>query len=288
MDKALLEGFPPAPPNIDVMPGEMACKELWYRRLWMGVTAPWQALVVSTLFNMVVPRAWQNLLRRTEAMFRTPREFDPKVETEGYVPPVGSKYSPQEGALAKFLHALGKTIVDHPSLGIELDVIAHSMGAMIVNEIVRTAPDLPYRNLVYMAPACSIRRFAEAVTPILGDQVRTPPVHAWVLTLNPKVEALQEDWGRLLTPIGSVLEWLEGFLTPPSSYLDRFLGKWDNALSSLHIFEDAVRPRLHVKGFPYDPRKRVMPWRHVQFNDKHTQFWRKRYWTVHRRDAESS
>jgi hypothetical protein len=273
-----LRSFESPRPNVEVMPGNMKRKERWFRRLWMAVMLPWQSMVIAPLFNIVVPHAWRNLLRRTECMFRTPREFDPNVRTSDYSQPVGNKFCPQEGAMARFLRALGETVAVNPDVKIELDVISHSMGGMIVNEIVRTAPELPYRNLVYMAPACSIRHFAESVAPVLADEERTSEVNAWVLTLNPKVESLEGGWDRFYTPIGSVLEWLEGFLTPPNSYLDRFLGKWDNVLSALHIFKDPARQRLHVKGFPYNPNKRVEPWRHVQFNDIETKFWREEYW----------
>jgi pimeloyl-ACP methyl ester carboxylesterase len=205
-------------------------------------------------------------------MFRTPREFDPNIKTEGYQRPDGATYSPREGAMAVFLRELGQTLRRHPD--VRVDVFAHSMGAMVANETLRTAPELPWRDLVYMAPACSVREFKNVVSPLI--RLRNPEVHAHILTLHPKVEATQSDF-KGFSPVGSVLEWLEGFLTPPNSYLDRFLGKWDNLLRALHIFDDEVRPFIHLKSFPYDPKHRAKPYRHVHFNDGDTGFWKEEF-----------
>ena len=269
-----LDRFAPSPPNIAVKLVDYDGKEPLLRRLSMLARLPVQILVSTPAVNIVVPRAWQNLLRRTKAMFRTPREFDPNMKTEGYKQPDGSTYSPREGAMAMFLTELGKTIDDHPQLDIKVDIISHSMGAMIANEVILTSPDLPYRDLVFMAPACSVRKFAEIVSPLIRR--RLPEVHAHELTLHPKLEAVQSDlWGY--SPVGSVLEWLEGFLTPPNTYLDRFLGKWDNVLRTLHIFGDDVRPNIHIKAFPYDPKNRKKPYRHVHFNDEDIGFWKEEF-----------
>jgi pimeloyl-ACP methyl ester carboxylesterase len=271
-----LERFGKKRPNIEVNLGAYQGKQPMIRRMIMIGKLPMQVLLSSPLVNVVVPRAWQNLLRRTKAMFRTPREFDPKMVTDGYRMPDGSAYSPREGAMALFLSELEKTIDGHPELDIKVNIVAHSMGAMIANETIATAPNLPYQTLVYMAPACSVREFADTVSPMILR--RAPNVQAHVLTLHPQVEAIQTDF-KGLAPVGSVLEWLEGFLTPPNSYLDRFLGKWDNLLRSLHIFDDGVRPYIHIKGFPYDAKNRRKPYRHVHFNDEDVCFWKESFWT---------
>lgn len=41
------------------------------------------------------------------------------------------------------------------------------MGAIILNEAIRSFPRVPYLEVVYMAAACSIRDFDESVVPDL-------------------------------------------------------------------------------------------------------------------------
>jgi pimeloyl-ACP methyl ester carboxylesterase len=231
-----------------------------------------QLLLALPFTGLWVPRAWDNLLRRTRAMYRAPREFDPKLADPDYVMPDGTAHKDPDGAMALFLDELGRTVEE---TGMRVTVIAHSMGAMVANEALRHAATLPYESLVYMAPACGIRDFSRAVQPVL--QHGAGNTEAFVLTLHPRVEAGQRDVKGFVGP-GSVLEWLEGILSPPHTYLDRMLGRWDNLLRSLQIVEDPLRELIHIKGFEYDGKNRVKPYKHVHFNDEDVPFWTRRFW----------
>ena len=46
-------------------------------------------------------------------------------------------------------------------------MIGHSMGMIVVNELLQLFPDLPYESLVYMAGAASVRDTSRAVAPVL-------------------------------------------------------------------------------------------------------------------------
>jgi pimeloyl-ACP methyl ester carboxylesterase len=63
----------------------------------------------------------------------------------------------QYGAAYQFFDRLDRFLKMHPDYYV--DVIGHSMGAIVANEALRNFPDLRIRNLVYMAAACSIRDF---------------------------------------------------------------------------------------------------------------------------------
>jgi len=260
------------PPNINVWLGRRERKRCFLRWLWMQIRFPIQMLVSATLIGFVVPRAWQNLTRRNRAMFRSPPEFDSHLSKDV---PLGTEFVPATGALAVLLAKLEKTLAAHPA---KVRLIAHSMGSMITNQVAKHSPLLPYESIVYMAPACSVREFTEAVMPVI--RCGNGGAEVYVLTLHPLIEVEQEDVGGF-APVGSVLEWLEGFLEPPSTNLDRTLGKWDNTLRTLHIFDDDVRPFIHIKGFPYKghlPKEERKPCRHVDFNDADLEFWRKPFW----------
>jgi hypothetical protein len=61
--------------------------------------------------------------------------------------------------------------------------------------------------------------------------------------------------------------------------MDRVLGRWDNALHTLHIYENAVRHHLTFKRFLYhrNPKK---PCKHVDFlrPDLEPPFWSSDFW----------
>ena len=239
----------------------------WRRGAQIAVGAGIQAMVVLPWIGIYVPRAWENLLRRTRAMFRAPSEFDAAL-AHGHPMPDESKYSPCEGAMARFLDELAETTLAD---NIPVTLIAHSMGAMIANDVLEYKTGLPYESLVYMAPACSVRDFAQAVGPVL----RGRKTNAYVLTLHPKVEAGGEWHGWIA---GSVLEWLEGTLTPPNAYMDRALGKWDNALRTCHVYDQNIRQQIHIKSFSYDGRARKKPFEHDHFHHADVRFWDPAFW----------
>jgi len=251
-----------------------------------GLTVSITRFLVSTIVQVAallvtgagVPRAWENLLRRTRAMFRAPREF------EWGSAPDGTSYQDCEGAMAVFLRRLATTVTSCP--GMKVTFLAHSMGSMIANDALQYWRELPViidetlhgrgmhiDSIVYMAPACSTRSFAAAVGPILAKQT---DARAYVLTLHPRLEAAQRDWHGMIT--GSALEWIEGVLATPHSYLDRMLGKWDNALRTLHIYPDGVRDRLHFKSFSYNEPKKPSSHSAFYHPDLDPPFWSQRFW----------
>jgi len=276
--------FAVAGPNLNVVAGDLKQnRSLWWKilfvpRVVLGLVVffPFHLLAASAI-TALGPRTWQNLLRRVGAMFRAPREFDRNVAEAGYQLPDGVDYSAPEGAMAIFLNELTKLV--HRSRtddkAIKVSLMAHSMGSMITNRAIQeVGADLDFDSIVYMAPACSVREFVEAVVPALE---RNTDSHAYVLTLHPKVEAGEVNVLGL-APRGSVLEWIEGFVDPPCTHMDRMLGKWDNLLRSTHVLNRDVRTRIHVKSFPYDDAKPVKPYKHVHFNDPQTKFWQPKSW----------
>jgi len=265
-----------APAGVRVAPATYHPRGLksWWTPLrglgWL-LQFPLRALA-AVFIDTLAPPTWQNLRRRARAMFRAPQEFEAIVAGRWAVPP-GSTYASAQGAMAVFAEHLVRAIGKNEEIKVTL--IAHSLGAMIANEFIQYAGDgLAYDSIVYMAPACSVRAFSDAVVPALD---RNRGAQAYVLALHPKVEANEKTLHGFL-PRGSVLEWLERFLDPPPAHLDRVLGKFDNVMRALHIFPPGVRDRIHVKAFSFDATDLRKPYKHTHFNDPDLRFWEKSFW----------
>lgn len=265
-------------PNIHVAPLSYTQEESpFIDRLGWALIWPRQRVVrLLTYFilGVMAPRTWQNLRRRARAMFRAPEEFDALVAGKAAVCD-GVKPHEAKGAVAQLAERLVETIGVKSDTPMPVTLIAHSLGSMITNEFINHAGKrLSYANIVYMAPACSVRDFADAVVPALR---RNTGARAYVLTLHPKAE-VNEQSGRGFLPRGSVLEWLERFLDPPLAHLDRTLGKFDNVWRALHVFPEEVRAQIHIKPFPFDGVTK--PFEHVHFNDPDLtpRYWDPKFW----------
>jgi pimeloyl-ACP methyl ester carboxylesterase len=158
-------------------------------------------------------------------------------------------------------------------------MIGHSMGTIVINELLQLFPDLPYESLVYMAGAASVRDTARAATPVLVNNRGCTKFYG--LMLHPMNEARESTYRGLL-PSGSLLTYVDEFLEVPKTVPDRTVGQWRNLRATRHIFfEDARRWMLfHVfdraegdnsKGYPN-------PTTHGAFNDKDVPFWRGSFW----------
>jgi len=219
------------------------------------------------------PEDFANMRRRTATMFRNPSEFKVEARKPAYTPP--------SGAMSFFLDALDSLVRSDTANGkrYEITLIAHSMGAIVASEMVRTHPNLPFRNIVFMAAASTVRELEVGVLPYLSEHQET---QFYDLTLHRLAEVKQQEILDLV-PRGSLLSWLDGYLTNPETDMDRVIGRYDNAVLATHIFPDTVRGQIHIKAFGYrDPRFNygpdLKPARHGEFLDRGVPFWRCEFW----------
>jgi len=134
------------------------------------------------------------------------------------------------------------------SVPLQITIIAHSMGALVANEFVRRNPDLVFRDIVYMGAAAPIHDFADTALVYVKEH---PFAHFWNLCLHPEDER-GERYGFGILPHGSLLEWIDDYITHHRSRLDRTLGKWDNVVAALPVLDylaSEIRSRIHVRGF---------------------------------------
>lgn len=219
--------------------------------------------------------AWVIYRRRTFNLFRKPAEFDVRdlVKRKATVLPPAVR----TGDLARFLDALIERLGSpHARLGASPDEVreafrehyaielaGHSTGAIILNNLVNEYPDLHYPHITYMGAACTVRDMVQTVIPYLR---RTPDARLSVLTLDPRAEMRENIWWFLpVLPPGSLLEWLDAYLTSPPQNLDRVLGKWTNVMAAQQVFSRSVRSRVTLKKFDYHVAGQ--PQKHGAFDD---------------------
>lgn len=172
--------------------------------------------------------AWDNLVRRTRLLFH--RE-------------------PDLAAPAAFKHFLNRLLKEMPEpdrSAWDLTIVAHSMGTIIANQILRDFPELPIGKIVYMAAACSIRDYQDTLFPYLRDRNKTAELYH--LMLHPEAEEEERSVGSF-APDGSLLVWIDEFLSNPSTPLDLTAGRFTNLLPVLRLTPDQIRARVHVKVF---------------------------------------
>jgi pimeloyl-ACP methyl ester carboxylesterase len=134
--------------------------------------------------------------------------------------------------------------------GTEVYVFGHSMGAIVANELVRTVPTLPYKTLVYMGGAASIRETAAMLTRLQSHQ---PYARFYNLTLHPVLESIETSEGlsaQSVTPRGSLLEWIDEMFDGPRDISDRTVGKWRNLREGSMVFPSATYDMMRIRVFP--------------------------------------
>jgi hypothetical protein len=158
-----------------------------------------------------------------------------------------------------------------------LEIYAHSMGAIVINEAYAQFPDLRARQIVYMAAACSMREFRDTTGLYLEKNRRVP---FYNLSLHPRSEL--DDVEAFGVPVrGSLLVWVDEFFENPKSFGDRTLGNFENIIIAQDLLPNS--PSIHLKAFPVEEAKGVTdtgkylgPQRHGDFDDYH--FWDKDFW----------
>lgn len=177
-------------------------------------------------------------------------------------------------------------------------MIGHSMGTIVINELLQLFPDLPYESLVYMAGAASVRDTSKAVAPVLTRNRGCTKFYG--LMLHPMNEA-RESTGWGLLPSGSLLVYVDEFLETPKTVPDRTVGQWRNMRATRHVFfPEAARQWMLFRVFDRaggmrrldnvggDPTTECAvddegvcypnPTTHGAFNDPGVPFWKEQFW----------
>ena len=251
-----------------------------FRKIHWLATSPLKAVTTPFTYTMAKP-AWDVMLRRTSTLFYTKQDLK--------IPGQIQYHSPLEreagsGALYKFLNKLEEETTT------DITLIGHSMGAIVVNDIVHLKPNLPYKNIVYMASADSIENFLNKVVPHLycspgkeQEAICGNKINFYSLYLHPDNENREVSWGGTI-PSGSLLTWIDGMYTTPKTVLDKRSGRWDNMTRAITLIPEEVRENMHFTIFGIQENKECTEeeglnctaQKHGDFGD--LPFWREEVW----------
>ncbi len=279
---------------------------------------------------------WENMVRRTRTTIRRPIEFDINLRDTFEAEQIAQIEKDKRdfpngiGAFAKFFSMLEYCVAPTEPAGgtdaaaktpcpdelvresrakwrdSELTVIGHSMGTIVMNELIPLHADLPYRNLVFMAAAASVRDTTRAMSPVVIEandgKKKEAPLRFYNLTLHPQNDA-NELVALGAAPSGSLLAWVDEMYENPKTAIDRTMGKWRNLRATRHVFPEDARRNMLFRVFNWasdwkkeqfppsacrerDGRRPVAPvpveyrppTTHSGFNDDEAKFWCPVFW----------
>lgn len=277
-------------------------------------------LISAPVIDALGTSSWNVMLRTASQLFH----YDSRQvsHTGSHLSQTGTHDYRQTGALSVFFEELrGKICKDdkRSSAGTvaegkkctnndewEITLVGHSMGAIIVNHIIREFGDLPIKNVVYMAAASTIQDYQDTIFPYLtkrnvqissgnpadvslayqksenkkpercGDE-RHDGVCVYHLMLHEAAES-GEWWSDILDPFprGSLLIWLDNFLTHPLSREDRRLGRFTNFIVAAHHTPVELRPYINIVKFGAGEGV-LSPQKHGEFGGN-LKFWKSECW----------
>jgi pimeloyl-ACP methyl ester carboxylesterase len=238
-------------------------------------------------------QAWVNMKRRAKALYHPGCEFDLRQYLHDDAILAGKLDRHHEGVMAMLVDTLNSYLKSRSSDSYELTLMGHSMGAIVINELLLQYPDLPVSNIVHMGAASSVGAVNSAVIPYLSAHRDT---RFYNLSLNPMAENRENALKFFLIPHGSLLVHIDNMFEQHASFLDRTSGRWENIIQATHLFPDSVRSQVTLKCFPVKNHSRAIthqadeqqptaqklrvfqPQKHGQFDDD--VYWLEDFWKV--------
>lgn len=244
----------------------------------LGYTITFPARFLTSPFvDSLGTTAWENMVRRARTTIHQTAEFDPACVHPGSEVWRELANEPRgTGAFVKLFVVIEEWQKERAVANqkpIPITLIGHSMGTIILGDLIRLFPDLHYEDIVYMAAATSIGEFARSVIPYLRAN---KSARFYNLMLHPRPEAMELTAAGAV-PSGSLLEWIDEMYEPPRTILDRTLGKWRNVRIARTILPEDVDSQVVLKVFGQGYGE---PQAHGDFNDARQCFWNPGYWVV--------
>lgn len=253
------QGVPPLRPAMAPQAGQQTfpisvgddareCPELLgHFAMWL-VTWPTK-LLTAPVIDAFGTSSWDVMLRHTELLFESEQELKSSPLTNAATTQHNLAELPAHGGLSQFLEMLATKIQADPTANWEITLVGHSMGTIVANKIIERFGDrLPIKNILYLAAADTVQHYQQAIYPYL-QQNDTHGLHHFML--HPQAEegeiSLGMPWD--IPPRGSLLVWIDNFLSKPLTGTDRTVGRYDNLLPALHNAPSDIRDRISVKVF---------------------------------------
>ena len=297
---------------------------LWKDQVWGSTTTALSypiKLFSSPWIDALGKSAWENMLRRTGLLFHAEKDFQvnsvemkaSQLTTISYKNNHNAKASTQKkfekrvracqslidkkeglvheqpsGALSIFFRELAEEILKDDYSKWSITLVGHSMGAIIVNHILRDfGACLPIDNIVLMAAASTINSYNDSVFPFMELRQRenmeyeTSVPKVYHLMLHELAETSETNYWNL-PPTGSLLVWIDNFLSTPHTIMDRTSGRFTNFMLSLHTTPEEMRPYISIKRFPgggssWGGVGAGIPKNHSDFSGRF-RFWKEECW----------
>jgi pimeloyl-ACP methyl ester carboxylesterase len=217
---------------------------------------------------------WRVMCARTQTAFQKSHTLDlPRTEEFDVA------YTPPDGALGVLLERLIATIGNDPKYAYTL--IGYSFGAMIANYAVRDFPQLNYREIVFLGGATSLNDTGLCLGPYLKEH---PNCKLYTVSLHQRADEREYMWLMLL-PRGSILEWIDSFLSDPITLNDLSIGLWKNCIRTLPGITDEMRHQIVIKAYGIDDPEMnttavTKPQKHTDFGEIELEFWRPEFWRL--------
>jgi len=227
-------------------------------------------LVTAPFVDGLGAGSWDSMLRRTDLVLSKAAAFEGELTDE-----TAKDFSDTAVTiLLKKIEFLSSNLQKQGQPPIHVNLIGHSMGTIIVNNILARHPGLSVDNLVFMGAAARIKDVENGVVPwLLRDHNEA---QFFNLSLDPYRE-LSENTYFDLFPRGSLLHWIDNIFGKVNSFKDRTAGGWWNIIRTAEdVFPVGLRPRVHLTRFPIG--KNRGPQQHGEFDDYY--FWCDSFWTA--------
>ena len=253
----------------------------------LQLVGAWPGKLVGTpIAGGLGERIWQSMLRRTKVQVATAGSVH---GTRHQGAPLKDGYGTDSSAFSRFFEILRLCMEGHPDCpepaggaslaDVEITFVGHSVGAIILDDLVHLHDRLPYRNVVHMGSAENLGHFLETMVPVMEAK---PELRFYNLSLHPVAEANESNvWGAM--PVGSLLEWADHMYTRSGSPFDKSLGRWASVAAAADVFPERLRDRMLFRVFGFRPANQELgdpgdPTRHDQFDDTEMHYWLPDYW----------
>ena len=149
------------------------------------------------------------------------------------------------------LFELEEILADLRREELQVRLMAHSMGAIVANEILERSEryETPrFKHIVFMAAACTVKDYEETTIPYLRKH-KGYGTQLFHVLLHPEAEREESMFVDVL-PRGSLLVYIDDYLTEPHTPRDRTVGRFENLMLSLMNTPSDVTDQLSVKVLP--------------------------------------
>jgi len=264
---------------------ERRCLEMGWKFFQWLVTIPTK-LAISPFLDAFGKSAWDNMLRSIQLLYQGDEEFHVDALPNNDTADLAERTP--EGGLSVFFSELVQQIhgaENGEKKDWEITWVGHSAGTIIINEAIRRfgLPQtqdqvLPFNTIVYMAAASTLHDLQTSVYPYLQNH---PSAHFYHLMLHEKAEEGETAWEPFdLSPRGSLLVWIDDFLSNPLTHKERTAGSYGNFFRDYHSIPRNIRDQIYLRVFSQGNLVRAgNPQKHGEFTDRF-RFWDEKCWAT--------